>query len=239
MKKPLFRQVKEFIQEQINSGVYKKGDKIPTEQELTLKFKVSRQTVNKAIRDLANENVVERFARSGTFVKEKSTSPSTTLLELKNIAHEIKSRGNDYSSEVLTLKEIKANEELAKILNIVKDQKVYLSEIIHKENNIPVRFDIRYVKISVAPEYIKQDFKQITPHEYLEIHNPAQRTENTIEAKIVSKRIQKILEISKNEPCLLVSRLVYSKGVAGGYSKLYYPSSRYKLNSSFNNKTKS
>lgn len=231
MKKPLYEDIKNFIKEKIEDKTYQEGDKILTEMELAKMFKTSRQTANKALRDLVLEGYVKRFPRSGTFVKEKVAQSS--LLELKNIADEVKSRGNTYTNKLLSLQAIKADEDISKALHVVKDQEIYISQMIHYENNVPVRFDIRYVNPSFAKNYIKQDFTQITPSEYLQKHCPAQKVENTIEAKMANKDIQKYLRIQAHEPCLKISRVVKSNNKIASYSKIYYPSSRYKLVSTF------
>lgn len=229
--RPLFEEVKDFIKKQIEDGVYKAGDKIPTEMELAKTFNTSRQTINKALRDLVLDDIIERFPRSGSFVKEKIAQSS--ILDLKNIADEIKERGNTYSNELVCLNKIKADSNIAKTLQVVKDQEVYISQMIHKENGVPVRFDTRYIKPSSAPEYITQTFADITPAQFLKKHCPVEKVNNTIEAVIVDQEIQDYLNISKYEPCLKISRIVTSKGEIASYSKLYYPSSRYKLNSTF------
>ena len=231
MKRPLFEEIKDYIKKQIEDGIYKTGDKIPTEMELAKTFSTSRQTINKALRDLVLDDIIERFPRSGSFVKEKVAQSS--ILDLKNIADEIQERGNTYSNELVSLNKIKANEKIAKTLHVVKDQEVYISQMIHKENGVPVRFDTRYIKPSSAPEYINQNFKIITPAQFLKQNCPVEKVDNTIEAVIVNQEIQDYLDISKNEPCLKISRIVTSKGEIASYSKLYYPSSRYKLNSTF------
>jgi GntR family histidine utilization transcriptional repressor len=105
--------------------------------------------------------------------------------------------------------------------------------MIHYENGVPVRFDTRYIKPSSAPGYITQTFKDSTPSEYLRKTCPPQKVDNSIEALMVNEEIQNYLNISKNEPCLRISRIVTSKDEIASYSKLYYPSSRYKLNSTF------
>jgi len=228
-KQPLFKEIKEFIKEKINDKIYLPDDKIPTEMELCEMFKTSRPTVNKAISELVLEGVVVRFPRSGTFVTHKKAQ--TSILDLQNISDEIKSRGNIYSNELLCLEEVKANEQVAKVLNVVKDQKIFVSKMIHKENNVPVRFDVRYIKPTIAPDYIKQDFKKMTPSEYLQKNCPVQKVENNIEATLVNENIQKYLDIEATEPCLLISRIVISNEEVASYSKLFYPSSRYKLSS--------
>ncbi len=231
MKKPLFEDIKESIKKQIEDGVYKVGDKIPTEMELAKIFNTSRQTVNKALRDLVLDDIIERFPRSGTFVKQKVAQSS--ILELKNIEDEILERGNTYSSKLVCLNIVKANERVSKILHVVKDQEIYISQMIHYANDVPVRFDTRYVKPSCAPDYIKQDFKDTTPAKFLKQNCPVEKVANTIEAMLVNDEIAEYLNISRNEPCLKISRIVTSKGKIATFSELYYPSSRYKLTSTF------
>ena len=230
-KQPLFEEIKNSIKKQIEDKVYKVGDKIPTEMELAKTFSTSRQTVNKALRDLVLDDIIERFPRSGSFVKAKISQSS--ILDLKNISDEIKERGNTYTNKLVSLNKIRANESIAKVLHVVKDQELYISQMIHYENGVPVRFDTRYIKPFCAPEYINQNFQETTPAQYLKQNCPVQSVQNTIEAVMVAQEIQEYLDISKNEPCLKISRIVTSQGEIASYSKLYYPSSRYKLNSTF------
>ena len=233
MKQPLFKEIKEFIINQITNKVYSDGEKIPTEAMLVEQFNTSRPTVNKAISELVIEGYVQRFPRSGTFVKKRIAQSS--ILDLKNIAQEIEERNNTYTNELIILEEIKANEEIANILNVVKDQKIFISKMIHKENDVPVRFDIRYIKPACVKDYLKQDFKNITPNEYLQQVCPVQKVQNSIEAVMPNEKIQNLLDIKALEPCLLISRVVISNEQIASYSKLYYPSSRYKLNSTWEN----
>lgn len=232
MKQPLFKEIQEFIKKQIQDKKYLPNEKIPTEMEFAKMFNTSRQTVNKALRDLVLEDIITRSPRSGTFIKPKVAQ--TSVLDLKNISDEVRERGNTYTSELVSLEEIRAQETIAKVLHVVKDQTIYVSKMIHKENGVPVRFDIRYIKPSAAPEYLLQDFKEVTPSEYLQKNCPIDKVDNTIEATLVKEDIQKFLDITKDEPCLLISRVVSSDNQIASYSKLYYPSSRYKLNSTFN-----
>ena len=67
--------------------------------------------------------------------------------------------------------------------------------------------------------------------EYLQKNCPVQKVENNIEATLVNENIQKYLDIEATEPCLLISRIVISNEEVASYSKLFYPSSRYKLSS--------
>ena len=57
------------ISNQIKSGKYKPGDKIPSEPQLVKIYNVSRVTVRKAIEQLVNDNILIKKHGKGTFVK--------------------------------------------------------------------------------------------------------------------------------------------------------------------------
>jgi len=66
---PKYQQVFAALKREIQSGRLKKGDRLPSEAELVLKFGASRITVGRAVRDLQAAGLVERRAGSGTYVK--------------------------------------------------------------------------------------------------------------------------------------------------------------------------
>lgn len=67
---PKYLQIKNILLKEISDGKYGKGDRIPSENVLPARFRVSKLTVIKAIEELVNENVLERIKGSGTYVTE-------------------------------------------------------------------------------------------------------------------------------------------------------------------------
>ena len=65
---PLYRQIKGLITRELQAGVWKPAEAIPSEQDLAARFKVSQGTVRKAIDELAAENLLVRRQGKGTFV---------------------------------------------------------------------------------------------------------------------------------------------------------------------------
>ncbi len=65
---PLYFQLKTLLLEQIVEGRYPPGERLPTEHELCREFGISRTPVNRALTELAEEGVVVRRRRRGTFV---------------------------------------------------------------------------------------------------------------------------------------------------------------------------
>ena len=68
MKK--FEKIVTWIQEEVRSGRMVSGEKLPSEQELSEQFQVSRQTVRRALEELVKENIVESRRGSGSYICE-------------------------------------------------------------------------------------------------------------------------------------------------------------------------
>jgi DNA-binding LacI/PurR family transcriptional regulator len=67
---PLHRSIYETLLQEIQSGVYKPGQRLPSEALLCERFQASRITVAKAFQTLQRENLVTRRAGSGTYVEK-------------------------------------------------------------------------------------------------------------------------------------------------------------------------
>ena len=65
---PLYRQIKDLMVRDLQAGVWRPGEAIPSETDLAARFKVSQGTVRKAIDELATENLLVRRQGKGTFV---------------------------------------------------------------------------------------------------------------------------------------------------------------------------
>ncbi len=68
---PAYQQIKEAILDNIHSGLWQAGQAIPPELTLAEQFGVSRMTVNRALKELSEERVLERRQGSGTFVAQQ------------------------------------------------------------------------------------------------------------------------------------------------------------------------
>ncbi|MDP3252839.1 MAG: FCD domain-containing protein [Hydrogenophaga sp.] len=66
----LSRPLRESILDQLQSGHWRAGDRMPTERELSDTFGVSRTTVRKALAELKQQGLIEQTVGSGTFVTE-------------------------------------------------------------------------------------------------------------------------------------------------------------------------
>lgn len=226
---PRYLQIKQYLNDKIQSRTWPPGFRIPTELELSEQFSVSRMTANKAIRDLVKEGLLKRTPRLGTFVcQKKAESP---LMTIRNIATEVKDRGNDYSSKVISQSTIAANEDIALQLGVRHGTDVYFTQIVHFENNSPIQLEERWVNPDFAPGYIEQNFTKQTPNEYLVKACPLSDIEHTVEAILPARRIADLLNMPANSPCLLLNRRTWSDKNLVSTALLYHPGDKYKLSS--------
>jgi len=65
---PLYQQIQSLLTRCLQSGEWRPGEVIPSEQDLAARYKVSQGTVRKAIDALADDNLLVRRQGKGTFV---------------------------------------------------------------------------------------------------------------------------------------------------------------------------
>ena len=65
---PIYVQLKTLLRQEILSGRYGPGERLPTEHELCATHGISRPPVSRALSELAEEGVILRHRRRGTFV---------------------------------------------------------------------------------------------------------------------------------------------------------------------------
>jgi GntR family transcriptional regulator len=75
----MYRQIAEDLRRKIESGVFKPGAQLPTEDELMATYKASRNTVRGAVNQLTTPGLVYTLQGKGTFVTEQVNPIVTTL----------------------------------------------------------------------------------------------------------------------------------------------------------------
>jgi len=78
-KVPLYQQLKDIIEEKIESGEIKPGDKLPSESELITQYGVSRQVVRQTMAELASEGRIYREQGKGSFCLSTQSKESKQI----------------------------------------------------------------------------------------------------------------------------------------------------------------
>jgi GntR family transcriptional regulator of arabinose operon len=72
---PMYIQLKTYMMNQIQQGIWKPGDKLPSENELAEQFDVSRITVKNAMADIVEQGLIYRIQGKGTFIADSAAPP--------------------------------------------------------------------------------------------------------------------------------------------------------------------
>ena len=227
----LYEQVKDHISRKIQEGIWRAGDRLPSENELVTQFGISRMTVNRALRELVEQGRIVRVAGVGSFVAEDK--PQSTLLQIANLASEIRQRGHDYRCDVLAVRRAAATLEVAAALDLGTGASVFHTQCVHRENGVPVQLEDRHVNPALAPDFLAQDFTSVPPSEYLLRSVPFDQVEHVVDAVLPTPEQAVLLEMPAHEPCLLLTRRTWSRGVPVTVVRCLHPASRYRLGSRF------
>jgi GntR family histidine utilization transcriptional repressor len=226
-----YERVKVYLKQELSRGRWAPGSLMPSEAELVAQFGVSRMTVNRALRELQSEGLVDRIQGAGTFAAQLQRVSST--LTIRDIQEEIASRQHRHQAQVHWLAEEKATSALASQLGLPRGARVFHSIIVHLENGVPLQCEDRYVNPACAPHYLEVDFSTLTPTHYLLEVAPHWEAQYTIEASRPTAEEAKLLGISSREPCLVVVRRTMSQGVPITLVRLTHPGSRYQIDGLF------
>jgi GntR family histidine utilization transcriptional repressor len=224
---PLYERVERFILGKVQSGEWATSHRLPSEPEFSRMLGISRMTINRAMRELARRNVIDRIPGVGTFVA--AVKPVSSLVEIHNIADHIRSRGEAHSSRVIDLVSAVSPQEVSIGMGVARKTKLYRALIVHSANDVPVQLEDRYVLPSFAPDFLAQDFVKDTPTAYLFSIAPPTEADHLIEATSAKKEWCRHLDIPAGEPCLVVTRRTWVRETITNYMKFIHPGSRYSL----------
>ncbi|WP_241229462.1 histidine utilization repressor [Sphingomonas sp. S-NIH.Pt1_0416] len=228
---PRYAVIKEYLLGAIRSGELAPGDRLQSESELVTKFSVSRMTANRALRELQNEGIIHRMPGVGSFVAEQQ--PRGHIIEIRNIADEIRSRGHEYTADVEMCDAERATSATAALLRVPVGTKIFHSMIVHNEAGAPIQLEERFVLASSAPDYGSMDFSKVTPNEYLTRVAPLERVDHTVRAMMPDARTKALLKMRADEPALLLIRQTWSRGKLVSYARLTHPGSKFEFNDTF------
>ncbi len=80
-----YSDIADILKDEISKGEYASSGKLPTENELSLRFGVSRQTIRQAIASLKTDGAVYQVQGSGTYVSSEENRQSRVRSAFRNV----------------------------------------------------------------------------------------------------------------------------------------------------------
>lgn len=225
---PIYYQLKEWIRGKIAQGIWKPGDLVPSERELSEQFAVSRMTARQALTELANEGVVRREQGRGTFVAEPKLEQR--LIRLTGFSEDMRKRGLASGARVLQLVHTTAQPPVAAALDLEPGVPVVLLERLRLAQGQPMAIEASHLHFPGCESLLQHDFTDTSLYEMLARHHDIfpTRAEQQVEASICQPRERELLGLSAGAPVLRNRRITYDQlGHPFEYADSVYRGDRY------------
>ncbi len=225
---PVYHQLKEIIHKRIQSGEYVEGGIIPSERDFAKDFGISRMTVRQALNQMVAEGSLVREKGRGTFVAKHKIQQKN----ISSFSETVRAKGMVPSTRVLHFKKENAGDEISSILNVSKDEQVYVVKRLRLANEIPVGLEQVYIPVSLCPDLeshqLEASLYQLIDEKYgISIHY----MDNIIEASVTTSDERKLLNISTSTPVLRITGVSFtSDGRKFSYERDIYRADQYSYN---------
>lgn len=212
------------IREKILKGVYRDGDKLPTEFALMRQYGVSRDTVRHAMRLLVEEELVTRIAAKGTIVKFNPAEH--TLTQLRSFSEIMQMEGTPTISKNVDVRLLEqCPSEIQMALELSPLHHVYRISRIRYADDLPLSLETVYVPYRLCPElesYLRPQSSLFRLYESVYQHRLGESS-ISIQAELPAGDVAAMLGITATTPILKTISL----GHLMDGTPLYYAISQY------------
>lgn len=207
---PLYFQLKSYIVNQISTGEWKAGDKIPSEAEFCEQFSISRTTIRQAINELVIQGKLIRSAGRGTFVsKYRIEQPSFFL----NFSQDMKLRGLTPSTKVLQIESIPITPYLSKIMHLDETDKVVFIKRQRYADNRIISVESCYLPYFKYASILDEDIANQSLSELMmrKFNSKPVRSFHSIASIGCPTAEAEILEVKQGSPILFISGINFDE----------------------------
>lgn len=223
----LHRRIRAEISERIRSGDWPPGHRVPPEHELMAAYGCSRMTVNKALSELAQADLIERRRRAGSFVRRPQHM--SAVLKIADIRAEITALGRAYGYQLIDCRRRTATSADRARLGVGTAGKVIAIACRHSADDVPFAVEDRLIDLSSVPSAATADFSREPPGSWLLHHVPWTEAEHTISAIVADDRTAEALDIAIGAPCLVIDRYTWRSARTITAVRLLYPGDSHRL----------
>jgi len=215
-----FRDVKAELLRRITDGDWQPGALVPGEVELAAAFGVARATVNRAMRELTDEGLLERRRKAGTRVR---ASPlRAARFEIPLVRAEIEATGAAYGYRRLSRAVVGAPADLENRLSLAKGARLLHLCCLHLADKRPFQHEERWINLAAQPAAEAEEFLDLGPNEWLIRAVPFSAVEISFLAMAAAGEVAEALHLTRGEPVFAVERTTWWQGQAITHVRLCY-----------------
>ncbi len=216
-----YRGVKAEILRRVRSRTWQAGDLLPSETELAAEFGVARATVNRAMRELAEDGVLDRRRRAGTRI---SAAPvRRARFDIPQTRAEVEATGAVYRYARIDRAVGPAPEWLAGALGLRTPGRWLHLRAMHYAGAAPWQFEDRWINLATVPGAAAEPFESVGPNEWLVREVPFSEAEMVFGAARAAADLAAFLGIAEGEAVFRAERTTWLDGHPVTRATLSYP----------------
>jgi GntR family transcriptional regulator len=227
---PLYHQIYLLLRDEIISGQRPFGTLVPTEQELSRIYGVSRITTRRALDELAQNRLVARKRRVGTRVMFQPPSPPIEA-SIEQSVESLLTFGRRTKAKLVELGEEEAAAPVTNSLNLKSHEKVIRAVRVRWLDDQPLGCVVSYVPSRLGVTFTRAELESTPMLDLLERAGQKLRTAaQTISATAADAALAEMLDVEIRAPILRIGRTVFNPaGEAILYTLAQYRSDRYQI----------
>ncbi len=206
----LYLQVIDRLKKDIEAGVYREKEKLPSEFDLAKQLGVSRATLREALRILEEENAIIRRHGVGTFVNAKPLFTSG-IEQLNSVSNMIRQAGMEPGTIFLSSVTQGPTEEDVKRFNCDLDDEIVVVERVRTANGEPVVYCLDKLPEKIFPKTFNHEEGSIFRSLETESFRRITHAVTQIEPVGYHERISPILECDPETALLVLKQLHYDE----------------------------
>ncbi|MBX3143571.1 MAG: GntR family transcriptional regulator [Trueperaceae bacterium] len=205
---PLHVQLKERFLRDLENGLIRPGDTLPSERALENQWNVSRITVRRVLNDLANAGYLQRKPGSGTTVV--STTVHRRSAKIAGIYDDARAQGLILQSDLLYAETTPAPFLVARRLRIGPKERVFHTRKLVRVGDLPLAIADSYLDLPDEVRLTEEDLEQGSVFNTLAAKYGFvfSDSERTISATLPSSDEASVLQIPQSLPLLCVEMIV-------------------------------
>lgn len=224
---PLYEQIRKAIARKITSHAWRPGYRIPNESDLTTALDTSRMTVNRALSALANDGLIVRRRKAGSFVAAPSAVQAP--LTIASARDEITASGSAYGYELLNQTDQPVPGFLTSPDLLPAGSPTVRVRCRHNGDGAPVQLEDRWIALDTVPGATEADFATVPPGEWLLVHVPWTEAKHEISAVAANAAVADALTIPAGTPCLMIERTTWIDRAVVTFARMTFPGNARKL----------
>jgi GntR family transcriptional regulator len=194
----------------IQSGRLRAGDLLPSEDELSRIYGVSRMTSRQAIQVLSRQGLISRHKGQGSFVNQPRVEKDIT--HLRGFTAEMRALGIKATSRVLEAGTSPAPAEVASQLGIEVNAPIYRLLRLRMGDELPIAIEESRLPQERFSGVEKTDFSRFSLYQTLREQYGIQvsRADEILEARSATRHEAELLEVPVRSSLLVISRMLWS-----------------------------